>query len=96
MSTSPSPSLVKKANAYLVDGRVAALRITADRADFAVAGSAAEPYKVAFLGDWICNCPAQVAVCAHIYACQKITRIEPARQILFTDPSDELTAFLNG
>ena len=89
-----SDSIQRKADRYLTEGRVLAVYLTLTGGDFLVNGSAPEPYKVHFLGEWTCSCPAQI-VCAHIVACQKITRFEPARQIMFADPEDELSAFLH-
>jgi len=85
----------QKANRYLTEGRVLAVCLTPQGGEFLVNGSAPEPYKVHFLGEWTCSCRAQVR-CAHIVACQKITRFDPARQIMFADPdTDDLSAFLH-
>jgi uncharacterized Zn finger protein len=90
-----SQATEQKANRYLTEGRVVAEHVTTDRAEFTVAGSAAEPYRVRyFAGEWTCTCPAQITSCAHVFACQKITRIAPERQ-LFAPDADDLTGFLH-
>lgn len=82
---SPSAAVLSKADRYLTEGRVAVSRLTTEEGHFRVAGSGPEPYKVAFRGDWICNCPAQVMPCAHIVACQKISTFEAVRGLMFND-----------
>ena len=91
-----STAIELKAHRYLVEGRVAVTHVTEDRAEFLVAGSDPEPYRVRCLaGLWSCACPAQITVCAHIFACQKITKIEPVRALLFDPAADDLTKLMN-
>lgn len=89
-----SDAVKAKANRYLTEGRVCVLDVRTGRYDFAVAGSDSDPYRVRYLGGWRCSCPSHTEICAHIVACQKISKPEAVQQI-FTDESDDLTRYLN-
>jgi uncharacterized Zn finger protein len=88
-----SASAQAKADRYLTEGRVVAFSVNTSRAEFTVHGSGAKPYRVIFRGEWSCDCPARVSPCAHILACQKITRLIPTRTIS-VQGDDELSDFL--
>jgi hypothetical protein len=90
-----SAAVQAKADRYLTEGRVCVINASPSRADFLVVGTGTQPYQVRCHAGWRCTCPSQVETCAHILACQKISKPEAVRKIFFTDDSDELTQFLN-
>lgn len=85
-----SAAVDAKAERYLAEGRVVAVRVGPHDAEFKVRGS--EPYRVVFRGDWSCDCPAQVPLCAHVRACQKIAQ-PTANPVAFTG-TDDLSALV--
>jgi hypothetical protein len=86
-------NLELKAHRYLTEGRVTAVFVDHNRGSFNVRGSDDLPYTISFSGDWTCDCPARVPVCAHILACQQITHFNTDLS-LYRPVDDDLTAEL--
>lgn len=83
-----------KAARYLLENRVAVVKVADQDGIFQVVGSDPKPYIVRHHANWTCTCPSRVLECSHILACRKITKFEALRQVLFTG-DDELSQIMN-
>lgn len=93
-----SESITKKADAYLVGGKVRIVTVTATTVRAEVSGSDTLPYEVKSEGGvWRCSCPAQVSHCAHIVAVAKVvTMPDQAGGLLEgNNPQNELAALFD-
>lgn len=92
-----------KANDYLTTGRVCTVEVSTQEGygEFLIAGTFSEPYRVVYQdGRWGCDCPARVLVCAHVLACQTITKFEAVKPIVSLTGDDDasimMAEFLKG
>lgn len=81
-----------KAMNYLIEGRVHVVQVDENSGSFEVKGTSDDPYVVVFAGQWVCTCPARVPVCAHVVACQTISKFDTTKRIHFTG-EDEASEF---
>jgi hypothetical protein len=87
-----------KAIAYLTDGKIKIQEHDVVRARILAYGSDNRPYTITFdSAGWVCDCPAQIAECAHVLAAKLISPLRQTQRITSLCTADEdLDDFLAG
>lgn len=66
-----------KARRYVVEGRLILTIVGGDRVEGWCRGD--DFYRVSYIGNWSCTCPAVTDQCAHIRAAKLVTAPEAAK-----------------
>lgn len=85
----------EKALAYLAEGRIKAVEVTATECIFHAQGS--DRYTTQFIPGvgWACTCPARKTECVHVYAAKLVTdfHVDP-NLVKFTAHDEEIDDLL--
>lgn len=91
--TTVSPAVEKKAMQYLAESKIRVVEVSGNSAQLTAKGTGL--YLIRFQGGvWVCDCPARVALCAHIVAAKKIVHFKTQRPVLPHADADDLDALL--